>query len=88
MDSRAVALGVQHAHAAGESRGFGQGAVIYGGLGLLILVGVVIFLTEKNDVDQKNAVYEAENRSFSHGVDAAHKEIFRTKLQKSKVVNV
>jgi hypothetical protein len=88
MDSQAVAVGIQHAHAAGKSRGFGQGAVILGTVGILAVIGAIAFLNQKADADKKDAIYQAENRSFSSGVDIGKKEALDAQRQVSRVVSV
>ena len=81
MDAQAVAVGIEHAHSAGKSRGKTQGAVIVG-VGCLVLgIGLVFFLNHKAKTEKENAVYYATNDAFSHGVKTAHNQIAEAQKQ-------
>ena len=88
MDSQAVAIGIEHAHSAGKSRGKNQGAVIVGTGCLVLGIGLVFFLNQKAKTEKENAVYHAESKAFSHGVGVAREEIAHAQMQASKALIV
>ena len=82
---------VQAAHVGGIKKGTSRVAGLsFFGVAVVgvAAVGVVVFLNRKADVDKKDAVFQAENRSFSSGVDTGKKEALHAQMQASKVMTV
>lgn len=90
MTSTDVAkVAVQAAHVDGMKKGVSKvtGVSVFGvSVVVLAAVGAIAFFNYKAGIDREDAVYDAENKAFSHGVDVTNAEIARVQAQKSRVV--
>ncbi len=86
-----VKVAVQAAHVDGVKKGVSKvaGVSVFGILLVFVAaVGAIAFLNHKSSTDKQNAVYHAEFKAFSHGVDVAREEFTKANVQASKAMIV
>lgn len=81
MNPEVVATGIKHAHVAGQNKGMTQGVAIVGALGVLVVVGLLVY----SSADKKVATGQARVAGLSEGLEVAQQSYAQTQERQPQV---